>query len=125
MESSVPFLPDTVLPISFNLKEEKDTSSGTKTPPSTQLLACCTYSTSAVDVRHRPVHFPSEVGEDDGEAEVGPLFPRLRIHFLHQAGQLLQSGIHPEKHTHTHTPLDLPSAKLLPECQLLPQCFVV
>lgn len=43
----------------------------------------------------QPVHFPSRVGVDDGKAEVGPLFPGLWIHFLHQAGKLLQSSIHP------------------------------
>lgn len=47
-----------------------------------------------VDV-YQPIHFPPRVGVDNAEAEVCPLFPGLWVHFLHQAGQLLQSGIHP------------------------------
>lgn len=46
-------------------------------------------------VVYKPIHFPSRVGIDNAEAEVCPLFPGLGVHFLYQAGQLLQCGIHP------------------------------
>lgn len=56
-------------------------------------------SQTNVVVGYTPVHFPSEVRKDNGKAEMGPFFSSVRIHFLHQAGQLLESSIHPEKHT--------------------------
>lgn len=42
-----------------------------------------------------PIHFPSEVREDDGKTEMGSFFPGLRVHLLHEAGQLTQSSVHP------------------------------
>lgn len=56
---------------------------------------CFTQLLSVTVAVYQPINFPSQVGVDDAEAEVCPLFPGLWVHFLHQAGQLLQSGIHP------------------------------
>lgn len=42
-----------------------------------------------------PVHLSNGVREDGGEAEVCSFLPSLGKHLLHQAGQFLQSSVHP------------------------------